>query len=371
MNSEKASLFCNVGRSDKEYHLQLEPKDDCWVVNYQNGRRGSPLKSGTRTTTPLPYDKAKRLYDSIIAEKLRDHYTLGISIGDGYTKAPQSDKFTGVLPQLLHAVPEGEEGPYLDSSDWIMQQKFDGERRPVRAGALGDPVIGINRKGEAVSLPQAASAAIASLQVPHLLADAESIGDRLYVFDLLACGGTDIRAWSFVRRYAKLCEVFAALPPSSDVEIVPVYRTSHDKRRAFEALRNGGAEGVTFKLGSAPYEPGRPASGGPAMKFKFWHTASVLVERINAGKRSVATAVLDRSGSRVEVGSVSIPANQPIPAVGAILEVRYLHAYPGGSLVQATSKGVRDDIDLSECTQDQLYYKKETVEMEEDVSLSP
>jgi ATP-dependent DNA ligase len=273
-----------------------------------------------------------------------------------------------VLPQLLHAVPEGEEAPYLDSPDWIMQQKHDGERRPVKTAAPGEPITGINRKGEAVGLSKAAAAEIAALAVPHLVLDAEAVGDRLYVFDLLEYGGTDIRAWPFARRYRQLREVLAALSPSSVVELVPVYVSLLEKRRAFEKLRVSGAEGVVFKLASAPYESGRPASGGPAMKFKFWHEASVLVEQVNAGKRSVSVSVLSPKGDRVDIGSVSIPANQDIPKAGAILEVRYLYAFLGGSLYQTTSKGVRDDIEPSACTQDQLVYKR--VE-ELDYAMSP
>jgi hypothetical protein len=74
----------------------------------------------------------------------------------------------------------------------------------------------------------------------------------------------------------------------------------------------------------------------------------------------VAVSVYDNSGDisvPVPVGNVTIPANQPVPKVGQVLEVRYLYAYKGGSLFQPTSLGVRDDVDPPECVIGQLKYK--------------
>jgi bifunctional non-homologous end joining protein LigD len=57
------------------------------------------------------------------------------------------------------------------------------------------------------------------------------------------------------------------------------------------------------------------------------------------------------------VGNVTIPANHSIPAKGAIVEVRYLYAYPGGSLFQPVYLGKRDDVDMRACTVSQLKFK--------------
>jgi bifunctional non-homologous end joining protein LigD len=61
------------------------------------------------------------------------------------------------------------------------------------------------------------------------------------------------------------------------------------------------------------------------------------------------------------VGNVTIPPNKDVPAVGSVIEVRYLYAYEGGSLYQPTYKGVRDDVDTEECRMNQLIYKKEQI----------
>jgi bifunctional non-homologous end joining protein LigD len=46
-----------------------------------------------------------------------------------------------------------------------------------------------------------------------------------------------------------------------------------------------------------------------------------------------------------DVGNVTIPLNIEIPAVGELIEVRYLYAYPGGSLFQPVYLDVRTDLD--------------------------
>jgi bifunctional non-homologous end joining protein LigD len=108
-----------------------------------------------------------------------------------------------------------------------------------------------------------------------------------------------------------------------------------------------------FKRHDAPYAPGRPASGGSQLKFKFVATASVMVEKVNAGRRSVALLVFDEKGP-IPVGNVTIPQKTIIPQRGTIIEVRYLNVNPGGALYQPVYLGVRDDLDRSACTVSQL-----------------
>src|SRR5438045_2000611 len=74
MQSNSVSLFFKEGKSDKEYHAQLEPKDGGWVVNFQYGRRDSALRGDTKTPQPLPYEEAESLYLKLIREKLAKGY---------------------------------------------------------------------------------------------------------------------------------------------------------------------------------------------------------------------------------------------------------------------------------------------------------
>jgi bifunctional non-homologous end joining protein LigD len=61
----------------------------------------------------------------------------------------------------------------------------------------------------------------------------------------------------------------------------------------------------------------------------------------------------------ISCGNVTIPVGSDFPAVGDIVEVRYLYAFPeSGSLFQPVYLGVRDDIDLKDCSVNQLKWKR-------------
>ena len=58
------------------------------------------------------------------------------------------------------------------------------------------------------------------------------------------------------------------------------------------------------------------------------------------------------------VGNVTIPVNADIPAIGSIVEVRYLFAYDnGGSLYEPCYLGARTDITTEECLASQRKFK--------------
>jgi bifunctional non-homologous end joining protein LigD len=132
--------------------------------------------------------------------------------------------------------------------------------------------------------------------------------------------------------------------------------STKQKRAMLERMKRAKKEGVVFKDSTAHYAPGRPAGGGSQFKLKFTATASCIVAGTKANKRSVAIELL-HGGKRVAVGNVTIPPNQLIPVAGEIVEVRYLYAYPGGSLYQPIFLGKRDDVSLSACSITQLKLK--------------
>lgn len=104
---------------------------------------------------------------------------------------------------------------------------------------------------------------------------------------------------------------------------------------------------MVFKLRHAAYLPGRPASGGSQLKFKFVQTATCHVYGLNNNKRRVQIVVYS-DGTPVMIGNVTIPANHDIPSVGAIVEVRYLYAFTGGYSYQPTYLGIRSDHDVDD-----------------------
>ncbi len=356
MSTEGITLYFTEGSSDKEYRAQLEDTGNGWVVNFQFGRRGATLKHGTKTDTPILYGKAKPIYDKLVAEKMAKGYTPAES-GAAFAKTDKAGLVSGILPQLLNAVPREHAESLLTNPDWVMQEKFDGERRLVRVSADGS-IEGINRKGLVMPLPQGL--------VDHLkqtaahgaqVIDGEQIGEFFVAFDALEIDGQGVRALGFAQRYEALERRFSTLAPQGNFAVALAYRNTKSKEAHFPHLEANGREGVVFKRADAPYAVGRPNSGGDALKFKFVNTATLIVTAGRDGKRSVGLALLDASGAPVEVGNVTIPANHNIPAPDALAEVQYLYAYPNGSLYQPVYRGERNDIERGACTLDQLAYK--------------
>ncbi len=111
-----------------------------------------------------------------------------------------------------------------------------------------------------------------------------------------------------------------------------------------------------FKHTDAAYLAGRPASGGPQHKHKFYETASFIVAALNR-QRSVALSLYEGS-EIVPAGNVTIPPNHDLPAPGDVVECRYLYAFPeSGCIYQPVFLGTRDDVPAEHCTTAQLKYK--------------
>ena len=230
----------------------------------------------------------------------------------------------------------------IADDDWWMQEKFDGKRILIRKD--GDQVIGINRKGLAVALPQPIAEQARTIGGRQWLMDGEAVGDIYVAFDLLEQDDMDLRKEPYSRRLEALSVIVAS--GGKGAIRVRGTATGHSPEAGNAAALSPRSRqrASCSSVMRRPYTPGRPASGGDQLKLKFTATASCIVAKVNGTKRSVALALLD-GGKRVAVGNVTIPPSQPIPKAGSVVEVRYLYAYPGGSLFQPVCLGQRDDIE--------------------------
>ena len=248
---------------------------------------------------------------------------------------------------MLNPITEAEAEKLLDDTAWWLQEKFDGKRVLVKKD-WHDVVTGINRKGLTIGLPEPIIQHAKQITGTFVI-DGECVGDKLYAFDCLQRDGIEVSG--FV--YSKRLEILLGFIKRGAIECAPTAAGPGDKRDLFRFLKQENKEGVVFKLHNAPYVPGR---NNNQMKLKFYATASVIVAKPNAGKRSVAILVFDGK-RRVAIGNVTIPPNAAIPAAGSIIEVRYLNAIPNGSLYQPVFWGIRDDISPEACTVAQLKFK--------------
>jgi len=355
------SLYYREGGSDKVYQAALEPKENGWVVNFAYGRRGSTLTSGTKTSKPVGRIEAEKIFERLVAEKMKKGYRQAESEAS-YTVA-QEEK-TGILPQLLNPMSEEEMELLLDAPNWLMQEKMDGRRLLLKKEA--GVVTGINRRGIACGIPENILQDSRALPGDWLI-DGEIVGTVYHVFDLLEHDGS-YRRHPLKERLVALLNLLAS-GQAPWIRFVPPITGKPMKRRFLENCREEGLEGVVFKRWDAPYIPGRPASKGDQRKYKFVQSASVVVTGKN-GKRSVKMGLLD--GERlVGAGNVTIPVGQEVPEEGQIIEVRYLYAFPeSGALFQPVYLGERDDITREECTVAQLKWKVEAEQDEKSFELA-
>ena len=350
MKTESITLYFKQGTSDKVYKASLEEINGQYLVNFAFGRSGSTLKTGTKTQTPIAYEKAKKIYDKLVNEKSAKGYVPGNNSTQYVYSSSQTN--TGIHCQLLNPVEQDDVAKLIDEDIWWAQEKKDGKRMLLQKNAT-DKVTAINRRGYSTGAPEVIVKTAEAIDRAFLI-DGEAVGEVLYVFDLLTLDGQDIKDKTYEERSALL----EGLPFSGAIEVVKTAKSSQEKQALYDQLKQGGSEGIVFKEWASGYTAGRPNSGGTQLKFKFYDTASVIVSKVN-DKRSVALMVYD-GAQEVAVGNVTIAVNQTIPTVGDMIEVRYLYAYKGGSLYQPTFLMQRTDITKEECTIQQLKYKKDT-----------
>jgi len=72
---QNIQLFFREGKSDKVYEVDLcEVGPNQFVVNFRYGRRGSKLREGTRTSSPVSRDEAVAIYNDLVVSKTKKGY---------------------------------------------------------------------------------------------------------------------------------------------------------------------------------------------------------------------------------------------------------------------------------------------------------
>src|ERR1035441_5424786 len=194
--AERVALYYREGSSDKVYQAAIEPAGNQFVVNFAYGRRGATLTTGTKTSSPVDYDTAKKIYTKLVGEKKAKGYTEGV---DGTPYQHADKQASGILPQLLNPVKEAEVELLLRDDNYCAQEKFDGKHLLVRK--QDDDLEGINKKGLIVGLPQTVDDELRNVS-GSFIPDGEAIGDDYHAFDLLECNGENLRALPYRIRLA-------------------------------------------------------------------------------------------------------------------------------------------------------------------------
>lgn len=342
------SMYLTEGSSDKEYHAHLRrhsSSPDLYVVESQNGRRGGTLRTRLKTKDPLDLDQARKVYDKLVASKLKSGYSTDVS-GAIFQNAVVGEQFSGFIPQLPQTVRDPAHiDKMLDDRLWLMQEKYDGENRQVRIDEQGQ-VLGINKRGLVVALPQELADAFSVLPSRSLFSG-EIIGPSLYVFDIQELDGQDLRPLAYTDRLSHLIDAIEQVQqatPEASVLLVQTVSCPQQKRRMCEDIRSASREGVVFKRADAAFSQGKAAASlSDQFKWKFTEDCTVRVGKTSPARRSVEVEIDGPDGKPLALGKVSIPSNHDIPAPGDLVCVEYLHLFEEGSLFQAQYKGVRTD----------------------------
>lgn len=139
--TDNITLYYREGSSDKVYQAALEPAGDRFTVTFAYGRRGSTLNTGTKTSSQVSYDDAKRIFDKLVREKMAKGYTPGAD-GTPYVGSSSDKQPSGYLPQLLNPIEEAQMQRLLRDNNYCAQEKFDGRRLLTRKN--GAAIEGIN-----------------------------------------------------------------------------------------------------------------------------------------------------------------------------------------------------------------------------------
>lgn len=108
---KQTALWNNDGIADKVYEIDLcEVAPDHHVVNFRFGRRGSTLKEGTKTASPVALAQAEMIFQKLVEEKRKggyratDHYVApaeNTPVQDSTVQHTNNDKQAYLL-QCLH-----------------------------------------------------------------------------------------------------------------------------------------------------------------------------------------------------------------------------------------------------------------------------
>lgn len=363
---QETSLWFKEGSSDKVYNVVIEEVQGSgmYVVNFSYGRRGNSLQTGTKTNEPVSFSEAEKIFNKLVGEKTKKGYRISAS---NTSTSIQVIAPTEEVPVskcvLLNPIDESQAEELINDDDWVMQEKMDGVRYmiEIKRDENFDPTVkAYNRTGREVPINEKITTAFARIiaDVPEVILDGELVGEVFHVFDMPHMGA-DLRQKGYEERYI-LLTTFLNLyfMRSKNIKLVMAYginedTATHFKRGFYNSVKDS-KEGVVFKMKGAKYYVGRPASGGDYLKYKFWQSCSCIVTKVNS-KRSVSIGLMDRCivtkvnkrsvtidhGDVIGVGNVTIPANFDIPRVGAVVEVKYLYAFRGGSLFQPIYLGER------------------------------
>jgi len=253
---------------------------------------------------------------------------------------PVVDAPAGFLPQLPVPLSEAAGEAFIDkvNGTWCAQEMFTGKRVLIhkRAGI----VTATNKHGKPCAIPTCVAEMVGKLHGDCTL-DGKLCVDVYHVFDMLWNEGQDYRKQPYGRR---LCAVRAHIGNrTGSLRVVRTVTGQRDVRKFHEELRARNADGMVYRDLCMPCTPGN--SHRTLLGFRMRATCTCIV-LAHTGPRTVALTLYLDDGSKqgVNMGTVQIPEDEPLPAPGKVVDVNYVYAIQGIQLVEPELVCVRDDV---------------------------
>ena len=264
---------------------------------------------------------------------------------------------------------------YVQSDEWWVEQKLDGQRFLVLV-AEGE-ISAFNRNGVEMTLPDQIAADFVSFKTADTMwhFDGELVDGEYHIFDVLWAGDTcdgGMTDKPFEQRRNRLEKIFSFWEPDH-CHLVRCAKTETEKADLVVKLERECSEGAVLKKRTATYNvQGKRVKTW--LKLKFVQCADVIVMELERGGKPQAVTIgmmqepniwitnYDEADNKlVEVAGCKVPANLELE-VGDVLEVRYLYATSDNKLTQPIFVRKRTDKQPEECTMnDQLKFSSKVV----------
>lgn len=136
---KRTALNFQDDRSDKVYEVDLcQVSENLYAVNFRYGRRGANLKEGTKTDTPVPLAQAEKVFDKLVAEKVKKGYREAASDAPNVADAaPAATREEAILNNIAAG----------GSRKWPLERAIwrAGELKIAEAGPLLINLIGTGK----------------------------------------------------------------------------------------------------------------------------------------------------------------------------------------------------------------------------------
>ena len=245
----------------------------------------------------------------------------------------------------------------IESDDWIIEQKIDGQR--VCLVIEKGKAKAYNRKGVEITFPAKILKKLEQFTNVSCILDGEYLNGTFYVFDMFSVGGNDFSHKELKQRRFVMRAIVKNMK-LEEIKSLDFASNTTDKAQLIRNLKAINAEGIVAKKATSPYLFG--AKNPQTLKYKFYKSIDCVIGTTWVDGKQSAELLLKDKNEFIEVARCKIdPGTLNVLKYGDVVEVKYLYATPSKRLYQPIFTRLRNDKDADECTVDQMVETCKTI----------